>query len=399
MTTRARLPRTADVYRQGVHAGVLERTTAGAVFTYDPPPVESIAYRLPLQRGSSATRIETRGVNLHPFFAGLLPEGARMRALVRRVKTSEDDLMSLLVAAGEDCIGDVSVLPSGAPPTASTAAETLKLDEVLFAELFAKSLAAPNEPTIAGVQDKVSASMISFPLRMRGAAYILKLNPADMPRLVENEHFFLQMARACGLPAATSTLVHDRDENAGLLVERFDRIKEAGADLRKLHQEDACQFLERYPADKYLVTCSEIATALTELATVPIVEMARLLRLVAFSYLIANGDLHAKNISLFTAPKTSRIALTPAYDLLSTLPYGDRTMAMQLDGRDDNLKSRTFLAFGLRHGVRERATRALLDELCDLALPWIARLEEIGLPKKKTTDLARVMKKRRDDLR
>ena len=127
-------------------------------------------------------------------------------------------------------------------------------------------------------------------------------------------------------------------------------------------------------------------------------EVAKYLRLVAFSYLVANGDLHAKNVSLHTVPDDGRVELTPAYDVLSSLPYGDRSMALSFDGRDDNLKRAGFVAFGERHGVRRAATEAILDELCDVAPEWIARLDEIGLEPRKTADLARVMKKRRGDL-
>ena len=127
-------------------------------------------------------------------------------------------------------------------------------------------------------------------------------------------------------------------------------------------------------------------------------ETAKYLRLVAFSYLVANGDLHAKNVSLRNSADDGRVELTPAYDLLSTLPYGDRNMALSFDGRDDNLKRAQIASFGERFGVRSASTTAMLDELCDVAPAWIARLEEIDFEPRKAADLARVMKKRRADL-
>ena len=59
----------------------------------------------------------------------------------------------------------------------------------------------------------------------------------------------------------------------------------------------------------------------------------------AYSYLIGNGDLHARNVSLLVQPN-GRIVLAPAYDLLSTVPYGDRRLALKVEGRDDNVKRR-----------------------------------------------------------
>src|SRR4029077_10576223 len=51
-----------------------------------------------------------------PYFAGLLPEGRRLGALRRAVKTSADDELSLLLAVGADAIGDVQVVAAGVTP-------------------------------------------------------------------------------------------------------------------------------------------------------------------------------------------------------------------------------------------------------------------------------------------
>jgi serine/threonine-protein kinase HipA len=395
----------ALVLQGRVLAGRIERSTRGAVFEYDDNFLEAaraaqkdcrIAYGLPLE----VKRVETLGTNLHPFFAGLLPEGIRLDALVRRVKTSRDDLLSLLMEAGADCIGDVHVVPEGEQRAVHRGFDLAKPETLRFRDILRESLAGKHgrEPSLPGVQDKVSAAMISLPVRgQKGAEYILKLNPVGMPRLVENEHFFLRMASACGLVTAKSSLQHDKDGAAGLLVQRFDRVPIKHADRQELHQEDACQFLERYPSDKYLLSCADIASGVQALSSAPMIELSKLIRLIAFCYLIANGDLHAKNVSLQTVGST--ITLTPAYDLISSLPYGDRTMAMTLDGKTDNFKRKGLVAFGLRYGVRSAATESILDELCDVAPKWIAELADIGLEPKKTADLTRVMRKRAADLR
>lgn len=395
-------------------AGVIERTAKGAVFTYDPAFLGAtgqaaagasrrlgIAWHLP----RSMPRVETVGVNLHTFFAGLLPEGIRLQALVQRVKTSADDLLSLLVAAGADCVGDVAVVPEGVNmPVATPRLDLAALDRASFAELLAGSLAGPRpgrpEPLVQGVQEKISAAMISLPVRGAdgggGGSFILKLNPPGKPRLVENEAFFMAMARDLGLAAASTRLVHDRDGMVGLLVERFDRVR-VGGRVAKIHQEDACQLLDRYPADKYAVSCADVARALAEVCTAPVVAVLRFLELLAFSYMIGNGDLHAKNVSV--AWRADELpAPTPAYDLLSTLPYGDRTMALKIDGRDDRLRRTTFVDFGARFGVRARAIASMLDRLVERAPRWLERVDEIGLDPRATKDLRTTMAKRREQL-
>ena len=92
----------ADVWRESSRVGTLARTSHGSFFEYDE-------------------------VNLPPFFAGLLPEGLRLRALVQRVKTSEDDLFSLLLAAGADTVGDLSVVAQGGPRRPLTGASGSRL--------------------------------------------------------------------------------------------------------------------------------------------------------------------------------------------------------------------------------------------------------------------------------
>lgn len=401
----------ANVFRDQILIGKITRTKTGSVFEYNSEFLKKLgadkqekekgaAYHLPYSR----PKIETAGVNLHPYFAGLLPEGLRLRALVQNTKTSEDDLLSLLIASGIDCIGDLSVLPEGVTSTPpKSKADINHLEETVFSDLFAQSISQKekiDEINIPGIQNKVSAAMISFPLH--GArdqhSYILKLTPPDKPKIVENEYFFLQMAKSCGLKVNEAKLVKDRNGETGLLIKRFDRIPvKRSHEVISIHQEDACQFLNRYPADKYRVALSEIAEGLS-LCSAPIVEIGKLIRLKAFSYLIANGDLHAKNISIHTSPSSNQIEMTPCYDLLTTLPYGDQKMALKLDGKDDNLKRKNFINFGKRYDVKEPATRAILDEIYECAHLWIGRLEEIGFSEKKTLYLRRTMEKRRKDL-
>ena len=117
-----------------------------------------------------------------------------------------------------------------------------------------------------------------------------------------------------------------------------------------------------------------------------------LLQLQALSYLIVNGDLHAKNVSVQVVDR--RITLTPIYDLLSTLPYGDRRLALPMEGRDDNLKAADFVRFGERIGLRAPAVERMLAQLRAKVSQAVQRLAEIGLPTKETQHLTQVMTER-----
>ncbi len=390
-----------DIFRNAVRVGELRRTPeGGAVFEYRSDFFEAhkslpggIATHLPFAQRI----IPAREGNLHAYFAGLLPEGMRLRALLARTKTSEDDLFTLLVAAGPDCVGDLfPILPGvSLDPFSGAREEAADLDKVSFEDLFKKSIGSFVEPAVAGVQEKLSPSMISFPFAARGKRWILKLNPADKDLLVENEAFFMTMARECGLDVARTHLVHDRDGAAGLLVERFDRQRD-GKRWRGVHQEDACQLLNRYPGEKYRLDSGDLARALAGCDSPP-AECARLIELIAFSYLIGNGDLHAKNVSVSAG--RGALQLSPAYDLLSSRPYKDLKLALKFEGRDDNLKRSDLIEFGRRFGVPAAAVESRVGRLIEKATPFLPRLEEIGFGDKLTRQLRDFMKKRLADLR
>lgn len=394
----------ADVYKAGQRAARLARRGGAIVFDYDPDYLAAGAQPVAITLPLSNEPIVFTGGSIPPFFAGLLPEGARLHALVARVKTSADDMLSLLLAVGQDTVGDVAVLPVGTQPeVVAPVLEVGSWAETDFVELLAGSVSTAGKGVervaLPGVQDKVSAEVISFPVRGRGTSFILKFSPPAYPWLVENEAFFLSAARTAGLAAASAELVRDRCGRSGLLVTRFDRLVEpSGGPPQRLAQEDGCQILGRYPADKYRVDAAELVQAMAGCTTAPMVARRDLLRQLAYAHLVGNGDLHAKNLSIGQDPGLGGHAVTPAYDVLSTLPYGDPRQALALEGRRENLTRAVFLAFGERCGVRRRAVEEVLDAMCDSTDEWLVRVGEIGFDDRRTRDLARAIAYRRDEL-
>ncbi len=392
---------TADVYKGDAHAGTLTRERDDVVFRYLPDYLESDLPAIATTIPKRATPTRASGGAVPAFFAGLLPEGRRLASLQRALKTSTDDEFSQLIAVGRDCIGDVRIVLPGIDPLDDGYEPSASLpEEISFAGLFEASISrgvANSSPTIPGVQDKLSDAMLSLPVRHRGGSALLKLSPTGYPRLVENEAFFLDMAKACGLRVPDHSVIHDRDGQAGLVVERFDRAFRRGRQVR-LAQEDAVQLAGRWPSAKYAMTAKEVFDAV--LAVTPALPVARshLLRLFIFSYLIANGDLHAKNVSVFDHPE-GVWSVTPAYDLVSTLPYGDQTMALDLDGRDSRISGTAFVRFGERLGAKEKVVRTVIAEITESAEPFVARLGEIGLDERKTEHLAATILERTAELR
>ncbi|SED58046.1 type II toxin-antitoxin system HipA family toxin [Jiangella alba] len=385
----------AVVYKGGRQAGTLRRDGTDVVFGYlDDYLADTSAPQLAWTIPKAATEVRSSAESVPPFFAGLLPEGVRLRAVVTGTRTSEDDHLTLLLAVGADAVGDVSVVPPGTP--FGDSAPALDLDAAGVADLrevFDRIVGADSlsydQAAIPGVQPKVSAAMISSPLWTTSGPAILKLTPdRDYPRLVENEDFFLRMARACELTTPAHRLIHDRHGRSGLVVLRFDRALDGGTE-RRLAQEDACQVMGVYPASKYRLRTQDVIAALAgrcesgggsrQAATV------RLLQLVAFSYLIGNGDLHGKNFSIHR-PLDGPWEPTPVYDLVSTQPYLSwrDPMALDLYGRANRLNHRHLVDAGERLGVTARAVSRMLARLTARAAGWPVRVGEIGLEPRAT---------------
>ncbi|WP_325048535.1 type II toxin-antitoxin system HipA family toxin [Galactobacter valiniphilus] len=344
-----RLVQAAEVLKRGVLAATLtRRPDGGVVLEYaDDYAGPAVATTLPV----GAEAVATTGGGLPAFFAGVLPEGHRLNVLRGAVKASPDDELSLLLAVGEDLPGDVQVVPAGAAPVreVDVAAVVGSAAEADFAELMQE----PDLTGLAGVQAKLSASMLSTPVKWKSGEAILKIDPADHPHLVLNEAAHLEAARALRLPVADAALVEDRSGRPGLAVSRFDRVTEGGR-VRRLALEDAGQVLGILPAAKYSVSSEEVVLGLAGVAKAPLIAARNLYLQFLFAWLTGNGDLHAKNVSLLEQPDGSW-AVAPIYDVPCTWVYGDKSMALTVDGKAMDLRARHWAAFAAAIGLNQKA--------------------------------------------
>ncbi len=366
-TELERLPsvEVADVRKAGVPAATLTRDADGIEFAYRADYLASgglaVATTLPL----TDQPVRTQAGAVPPYFAGLLPEGRRLTSLHRAVKTSADDELSLLLAVGRDTVGDVQVVPEGEDP--APAAPLLQVDsewsEVRFADVVS-AVGVVDRVGLPGIQDKVSAGMISVPVGRAGDRYILKVDPPEYPHVVENEAFFLKLAREVRIESADATVVVDADGRPGLLVRRFDRVADPSGSTIPLASEDACQVLGRWPADKYHLSAEQVVMGLAVHCQARPVALQRLFQQICFAWLTGNGDVHAKNMAILrTSEGEWRVA--PAYDLPSTVPYGDKSLALAVQGRTRGVSRRYLLAFADAVGLRERIALRVLDGLLE----------------------------------
>ena len=393
----------AAILKGGARAATLVRRTDAVVFAYEAGHLEAggdpVATTLPLSPKPVTTHAPGA---LPPFFSGLLPEGRRLSALRTAVKTSADDEFTLLLAVGGDTVGDVQVVPEGEDGTDVEPRVVVEdWGGVRFSDLFSASVGGASgidRVALPGVQEKVSARMISVPVARRKDRFLLKLDPPEFPHLVANEAFFLEAARRSGIETADAQVVRDTEGSMGLLVRRFDRVEDPSGNPLPLAQEDACQVLGRYPADKYRVRAEDVVGALASVCQARPVAALTVLRQVAFAYLSCNGDAHAKNFSVRRL-LDGEWRVTPAYDVPSSRPYGDTTMALPINGRHrEDIGRADFLALGASAGLRGRAVERALDELCERVGAWIDDISNLPFDVAVLRKLRRAVEYRRERL-
>ena len=97
--------RKAEVYQQGILAGVLEESDRRHYqFTYVPRyQGEPVSLAMPVR--AEAYQFD----GFPPVFEGLLPEGVQLEALLRIHKVDKGDLFQQLLIVGEDVVGSLTV--------------------------------------------------------------------------------------------------------------------------------------------------------------------------------------------------------------------------------------------------------------------------------------------------
>jgi serine/threonine-protein kinase HipA len=319
----------------------------------------------------------TQGI-VRPFIDGLLPEGESRKSIARDVGMRVDDTYGLIRELGRDCAGAIVIQPADepAPPTPTTiTAEVLTPDDVatLVSNLRSAPLGAGGRVRIslAGVQEKLLLTHMpdgkwGRPVDGTPSTHIFKPDIAAYPKTVENEAFCMRIAQNLGLPVAAVETTGMAKRQL-IVVERFDRTVGPDGAVERIHQEDFCQATGVPPDTKYEEdggpSLQRIAGILQSVAAADSLE--RLLRAVTLNVLIGNGDAHAKNFSLLHHA-SGALTLTPLYDLMCTLHYGDDRLAMYIDTvqRTDRVTAERIANEAVGWGMsRERAVSTVNDIL------------------------------------
>ena len=336
--------RDLGVWLSGALVATIDQDRRGPRLTYTPEAIRLHGLGTPLLSLSLPVRAErfTQG-SVRPFLDGLLPEGEARRIIARDLKVDPDDTVELIALLGRECAGALIIQPldDDRPPGMTTSTAEPLSDEEL-ANLVANLRSAPLgvggrvRVSLAGVQEKLVLTRMvdggwGRPVDGTPSTHILKPEIAAYPNTVENEAFCMRIAKHLGLEVAEVETI----EVAGrklLVAERFDRLVGPDGTVERIHQEDFCQATGMRPVDKYEEdggpSLSRIAAIVASVSIRGSLE--RLFQSVLLNVVCGNGDAHAKNYSVLHE-RAGAVRLSPLYDVMCTLAFGDDRLAMYID--------------------------------------------------------------------
>jgi len=263
-----------------------------------------------------------------------------------------------------------------------------------FNETFERNLARLYEsketPRLSGIQIKAPLYLDEqgtlLPATGQPFTHILKpAGTSGFEALPVVEWLALALGRACdfGVPAVAFIDMPD-DLPPALVIERLD-IRAGGNDTRMLALEDFCSVLGLPTQAKYDGTIDRVARHTRPLSSEPDKDIVTIIHRALFAWLIADGDMHLKNLSLLEVAepgddKFSSVRMAPMYDTVTTRVFPslrhDR-MALKLNDKDDNLRRADFKTVATRAGLKAGTA----DEIIDAVVAGMtSAVDQVKLP-------------------
>lgn len=318
------------VLLHGRQVATLEQAAGGQHILHyaDDPGSTQISLSMPLAQQTYKHRI------VEPFLNGLLPDDeATKDAIGRQFGVSGRNPFALLSHIGMDCAGAIQFCRADQVDEAlSRAGRMLPLGESgIEARLAAlvsdgtKSWLAPEEHwSLGGAQAKFAVrNEAGRWWEATGSAPTTHIIKPGIGRLTDqalNEHVCMSAAGRLGLSSARTQFVMFGSQPA-IVVERYDRRRDADGSLQRIHQEDMCQAMSVDPSQKYEAEGGPGVDVIMRLLRQhsDVGDRQKFAQYQAFNCLIGGTDGHAKNFSVLLAGDLVRLA--PLYDVASGLPY------------------------------------------------------------------------------
>lgn len=349
---------------------------------------ESVPISLSLPLSAQKFNYET----LPPFFDNLLMEGRLVRRMCREYGLDPrvpSDRFKLLMVCADDLIGGLTIQPLG--NDGSIFPELKKIEASLTSDSRLPMISAyPNHCPICimpgslhpSCSQKLTSSKAPLSIAVRSGHIedTFRVIPAGasisgaqdknifrvkkglfLPELPSthiikpegeylempaNEHLTMTIARRAKFNVPWTGLF--RVEGLGLIyvIKRFDRQARG----ERILLEDFAQILKYLEVDKEEGSLEDIATAINQYCTSPMIEKSDFFRRVLFSFVFGNGDMHMKNWSIAYDAQSQLYKLSPVYDWLNVraaMPSERVETVLPLGGKRNGLSKSDFEAFAL----------------------------------------------------
>lgn len=365
------------VWLEGRPAGTLTQNDRGSVrFTYEPDYATDPS-STPLSLAMPTSVIEHPQSVVRPWMSNLLPDNERvLQRWGQEFKVSPSSPFRLLEHVGADVAGAARLLRPDADEQTGTIDWLSDAEMVtVLAELASDPAAwtprhALGHFSLAGAQAKTALRWDGHrwgrPNGSEPTTHIVKPSMSGLEQQALNEHLCLSAAARAGL-AAARTRIENFGGTTAIVVERYDRIlNEEG--VQRIHQEDLCQALRVPPNRKYQTdggpSVADIARLMRSVTTPARAEedIARFVRALAFSWVIASTDGHAKNYSVLLSG--TQVRLAPLYDVHSVLPYLTRDRRNLVQGQVSAHTAQVAMRIGSQYGIDD-VTRTDWELLAD----------------------------------
>lgn len=369
-----------DVELSGEPLGHIEQTAAGARWHASDEALERYGVgSTVLSLGLPLTAEPARVAATEAFFGGLLPEGARLDALIRETPGARrDHMVSLLAAIGGDTSGALAI-PG---PSTTSLGPLLSAEEVAAEVANPRGYVAGGGSGLAGMQHKTAfgRSEQGWHAAIDGhpSTHIVKPVSPENARAAHAEVWLMGLARTVGI-APYEVWLEEFGPTPAVVAERFDRKKTSTGGYARLHQEDAAQALglawggdAKFEWSGSGASLRSIAGLLDRRRTVRDTgpsDRQRLLEHTVFRLIVGDTDGHAKNHALLHT-KADDARLAPIYDVTPLVLNGaGGRIALTVDGAQAlrDITAEELVTEAMSWGMREGEARETIARIATAA--------------------------------
>lgn len=326
-----------------------------------------------------------------PVLSNLLPEGVLRQWMTQSLKVHIDNEFPLLAHMGRNLPGGMIASPISAGQLPLWALDHREQVEAIQIDVEHQQ----HKFSLAGVQMKFSSvrnldGRFNIGKDDSHNSWIIK-TPSTVHKFVPfNEFSAMRLAEAVGVDIPEIKLVELSEldnlpeiqlpnEQYAYAIKRFDRDNG-----QRIHTEDFAQIFQVYSHEKYeKYNYEQIADALYSYSQQALKDVQQMARRLLVNILLANGDAHLKNWSVIYT-NAQRPNLSPAYDIVSTLPYveGETKYALNMAKNKNWYKANmaSFETWSNRVGMPWQAIKVhLIDVMNSARSQWPQLLETLPM--------------------